>query len=294
MLAIGLSLKWAQIEGVFRSPIHLIAGLTLQLLALPALALAWANLFDLPAEIQVGLVILAACPGGTTSNFITYMFDGDTPLSISLTATNSVIALISIPFVVNLGIHHFLGTTSAFSLPVMDTMLRIFLVTILPVGIGLLIRSHFPNMAAILDSKLPLSDLFGRPLALPIMKSVTVFLLGAVFAIKFFGSEATIAPEDIQSLLPMCVSFNLLVMLLGWLAAHLLQFPGPTKMTVGLEVGLQNTTLAFLVAGTLLGNDAMQQPALVYALFTFWSALSFAILTSGLMRKKSSRRAQSV
>lgn len=271
MLGVGSSLSFKDFGRIFVQPKALLVGLSMQMLVLPVMAFVLASLFNLSAEFKVGLIILAACPGGSTSNFISYIIGADTALSISMTSINSFITLISIPLIVNLALAQFMGDASAFSLPVLDTLLNIVFIVLLPAFLGVLLREWQPKWVARTER---------------VVKAVNILLLGSVFAIKFFaGSKhggVSWTAEEIWNILPSVLLLNVLAWFLGYFGARAFRLPNESALTVGIEVGLQNTTLALLVAGTLLQNDAMTKPALVYALFSFWTTLIF----SYAMRRK--------
>lgn len=265
MFGIGLSLKLSDFRKIFWYPKDLIVGLSLQMVLLPIFAFLLAGISPLSSELKVGIIILAICPGGTTSNFISYLIGANTALSISLTSFNSIISIISIPTIANFALHHYLGNNSVFSLPFTETLLQIVLIVIAPALMGIFVRNLFEQTAA--------------KARYPVKIIATVLLLG-VFIIKFFGQEdaggAGLVWADLISIAPWVFTLNIGGLLIGYYTARLLNINRLNAMTTGLEVGLQNTALALLVAGTLIGNQIMTQPALVYALFSFWTSLSFA------------------
>lgn len=283
MFGIGLSLTLQSFKSVFVSPKAMLTGLTGQMVLLPILAITFGFIFDWKPELKVGLLILAVSPGGTTSNFITYLFNGNTALSISMTTVNSFLTLFTVPLIVNFGLILFLGKATVFHLPYLETILQIFFIIIFPASIGVIINAKLPKLARKLNSKIRISIGFLKRFNFNIIKTVTIILLAIVFIIKLFASEssggASLSSTDFKNILPVALLFNVLGLFLGYFLAIILKLNKSNSMTIGIEVGLQNTTLAFLVAGTLLQNTEMQKPALVYAFFSFWTAIIFGLIT---------------
>jgi predicted Na+-dependent transporter len=148
MFGVGLSLTFSDFKRVIRHPRAFFTGLSVQMVGLPVIAFTISLLAPIPDEIKVGLIILAASPGGATSGFLTYLWKGNVALSLSLTSVNSLLTLFSIPVVVNLGLRVFLGKSSDLHLPFWDTVGHIFFITIIPATLGILIRRRFPRTAA--------------------------------------------------------------------------------------------------------------------------------------------------
>ena len=273
MFGIGLSVPVTSFRNIMVYPRAIIIGLSSQMIGLPLLAFAVAWLSGLPPVYQVGIIILASCPGGTTSGFITYLFKGDVALSISLTSINSFITLITIPLLVNLGLLFFFGTTTEIHLPVLDTIIQIFMVTILPATAGVLLRHWKQSLAARLED--PLKIIFSALFA--------IVLAVMVFAGEMEGGSG-ITVEEIFKLLPTLLIINLLSFALGFVSGKLTGLGYRKSFTLGIEVSMQNTTLAFLVGNTILHSHDMIKPALVYAMFSFITAMIYSIATKKLNR----------
>jgi len=273
MFGIGLSVPAVKFRNIFVYPRAMIIGLASQMIGLPILAFIAAYLSGLPPAYQVGIIILAACPGGTTSGFLTYIFKGNVALAISLTSINSLITLISIPVVVNLGLLAFFGTTTEIHLPVLETMIKIFGVTIIPAVAGVFIRSWKP--------------VFARKAEFP-LKVVFSVLFAIVLVFMFFAGEkeggSGITTVQIFQLLPVMLIINVVSFAFGFLSGKLPGLGYKTSFTIGIEVSMQNTTLAFLVGNTILHSHEMIKPALVYAMFSFITALIFSAVMKKLNR----------
>lgn len=272
MFGIGTSLKIADFRNVFRQPKALWLGLSLQMLFLPLLAFLLAYLVDLPPAFQTGIIIIAICPGGTTSNFISYLVDADTALSISLTGINSFIILFSIPLFSNLALEFFMNESQNVTISFWSVFEQVFLILLIPAIIGVWLHQRMPRQVEAIQTKL---------------KYVNVTLLGIVFAIKFFAGESAggsgLTPYDYQLLILPTLILHLSSMIISYFTARRFVRGKLKATTIGIEVGLQNTVLALLVAGTLIGSKEMTKPALVYATFSFFTTTIFALLASGKM-----------
>jgi len=269
MVSVGLSLTERDFSTTFRRPRAYFTGVFAQMIILPLLAFGVASISGLRPEFQVGILLLASCPGGMTSSFLSYLLGANAALSVSLVVTNSFIALISVPLIVNGALLYFMGQDTHLTLPFGDTVLQIFSITILPVVVGVLIRHKLPE--------------FAQRVQVP-LKWITLALLATLFAIKFFAGEdqggSGITVSEILTLLPYSLTVNVLGLAAGYFVARWQGLMVKNRITIGIEVGIQNTNLAFLIAGTLIGNEAMLKPALVYAMFSFFTALGY-----GLMQK---------
>ncbi|WP_116124957.1 bile acid:sodium symporter family protein [Lewinella sp. IMCC34183] len=267
MFSIGLSLRSADFRRLFRTSRVLSLGLCLQLVALPTLVLAVTTVLPLPPSFALGFMILAACPGGLSSNFISYLLRANTALAISLTICNSTLALFTVPFIVNLALDRFFPGSAAAHLPLVPTAFRIFLIVLLPVVAGMLFRGWLPRYAARLQ---------------PYFRRGALVLLGVVFVLKVGaptehgGSAITL--QEVVGLLPAALLINVLALSLGRIVGGLFGVSRDNQLTLGVEIGIQNTSLAFLIAGVFLDNEQALKPALVYAMFTFWTALLYGLL----------------
>lgn len=148
MTSMGMGLTLKDFRRVTVEPQGVILGLIAQLLILPAVGFLIASIFSLPPELAVGLIIIAACPGGSTSNMITYLIKGNVALSIALTAFSSFITVFTIPLVVNLAMQIFLGEGTTLQFSLLETTLKIAVITIIPVSLGMLIKHFTPQFAA--------------------------------------------------------------------------------------------------------------------------------------------------
>lgn len=263
MFGIGASLEPRDFKNVFLYPKALITGLGLQMVFLPIFVFLIALFSNLSPELKVGLFIISLCPGGTTSNFISYLIKAEVALSISLTIINSLIILFTIPVLSSLALEYFLSAKTSIALPFGQTIAQIFLITLLP---------------ALLGTFFTVSEKIQKPL-----KYINIALLALVFGIKFFAGESSggsgISMDDIITILPYALLVNVGSILVSYYFSRIIRINIRKSTTIGIEVGLQNTTLALLVTGTLIGNNEMSKPALVFAIFSFFTTLLFAWLT---------------
>lgn len=268
MFGLGMSLKRSDFQELFNQPKALSIGLFSQMILLPLMAVVWVMFSELSPEFKIGVLILSICPGGITSNLVSYFVKGNVALSVSLTVINSILTLFSIPILLNVFLNYFdVGNGEAVHLPVLDTMLSIFLITILPASIGMLLR-----------------DQLGKKI-LKIQKYINIVLpvlLFVVFGIKFLGSNQNggtgISIDEILRLSPIVIGLNVSAMLLGVLAATIFNLSFKNRVTIAVEVGLHNTALALIVAGDKLGITEMEKPALVYAMYSFFITYGISIL----------------
>jgi bile acid:Na+ symporter, BASS family len=265
MFGVGLSLRFYEFAQVVRHPRAFITALGVQMIGLPIIAFAIHLLAPLPPEIKVGFIILAASPGGATSGFLTYLWRGNVALSLSLTSVNSFLTLFSIPAVVNFGLIVFMGRSTDLHLPFWDTVSHIFFITIIPAFLGILIRQQNPEFA----------DRIAKP-----AKYIMLSLLGVVFAIKLFAGKsaggAGLNVHDFLLISPVALLQNVSCLFFGYFFMKWMGLPHSSRLTAAMESGVQNTTLAFLIAGSMIGNQEMLKPALIYSLYSFWMACVFA------------------
>jgi bile acid:Na+ symporter, BASS family len=274
MFGIGISISVSDFKNIFVWPKALTVALVSQMLALPAIAFIIAYFAPISPAFKVGLVILAASPGGATSGFITYLLRGHVALSVSLTSINSFLTLISIPLVVNLALQFFMGENKEIELPIVASITHIFSITILPTIAGIAFR-HFNLLLALKIDK--------------VLKFVMIFLLLIVFLIKAFASQENggvdFIESDFYNILPYALLLNFACLLFGYIFLWFFGLPHQSRITASIESGVHNTPLAILIAGTLLANQEMVKPILLYALFSFWTSFIFGYLLNILNEK---------
>lgn len=257
MLGMGLGLVPEDFGKITRDPKAVLVGTACQIVLLPLIGLLITTLVPMQPEIAAGLMVLAVCPGGPSSNLITYLARGDVALSVALTAVSSLISVVTIPLLANMVLQHFLGTSAAIALPIGRTMLQILLVTLLPVAIGMAIRGQFPESAQRLEQQV-------SKLAVGLLALIIVLLL-----VKEGGKlSGFLLQAGVGALL-----LNLLAASAGLGAGRVLRLPLAQQICIAIEVGIQNGTLAIAITAGLLNNADMAIPAAVYSLLMYCTGL---------------------
>lgn len=253
MLGMGLSLVPADFQRIRKYPKAVSIGLLSQLFFLPAIGFVIAKVVPMQPAIAVGLIIVALCPGGPSSNVITYLAKGDVALSVTLTALSSVITVFTIPVLANLTLQHFMGQTAVIALPIGSTIVQIFLITLLPVGLGMVLRHMFPELARRLEK---------------VTSRIGIALLATIILLLLVGGWNRL-PGFILQVGVGVVLLNTLSMLVGFYTSKLLNLNPSQQICIAIEVGLQNGTLALAITTGLLNNSDMAVPAAVYSLFMY-------------------------
>jgi BASS family bile acid:Na+ symporter len=275
MFGLGLSLTFSNFKNIIKFPRAFFVGLASQMIALPAIAFVLLLFSDIPGPYKVGIMILAVCPGGTTSGFVAYLFRGNVALSISLTVINSFLTLFTIPVVVNFSLQYFLHQEAEIHLPFLESVTQIFLITLLPAMLGLFVRRTKPLFATSIQKYL---------------KYILITLLALVYTIKFFAGDqyggSGITFDEVWVILPYALIFNILCFVFSIVFGKLTKLKIQDAFTIALEVSLHNTTLALLIGGTFLQNQDMIKPALIYTMFSFWTAIIFGFITVKRYKKE--------
>jgi len=256
MMGMGLTLITNDFKRVLKYPKAVGIGLTNQLILLPIIGFALANIMPLRPEYAVGVMLLVLCPGGTTSNLFTYLAKGDVALSVTMTAIASVITVFTIPIVLSFSLIYFMGSGSEFELPVVKTMLTLVVLTIVPISVGMLIKRYAPKVA---DRSQVYVSRFG-----------VIFL---TFLVLFLGYvQRDIIVDAFIATGPVSVLLNLSTMALGYYSSKWFGLNLAQRTSVTLEVGLQNSTLSIFMALTLLSNYDMSMMPAIYTLVMFLTA----------------------
>jgi len=259
MLGLGLGLAIDDFRRVARYPRAVLVGLLLQTGVLPWAALAIALAFRLPPELAVGLMLLAASPGGATANIYSHLANGDVALNITLTAINSVLCLVTLPLILNLSLEFFLGAGQYVPPPV-SKVVEVAALIVLPVAIGMAVRALAPGFAARM----------ARPIRI-LSVLVLALLIAAAVAQAWDTLLAWFAVVGVA-----CLLFNLVSMGAGYAAPLALRLPRRQAIAIAMEIGIHNGTLAIYIALNVLANPTMSVPAAVYSLLMFFTAAAFA------------------
>lgn len=268
MVALGLSLTQGDFVNIVKRPRGLVVGLILQMLALPILAFLIVLIAPgLSPELKVGIILLASCPGGATSNLINYLLNGNLALSVSITTVNSFITQFTIPLYVNLGLYFFMNREADIQLPIGETVLQILFITLLPAIVGIFLRSKQPELA----------DKLRAPLKYITTTLLAVAMIGAIFLEK--NEQLNIPIGDYWTALPLLLLLHFASMFMSYYISKGAKLGHKSQFTIAIEVGLQNTGLAIAVATgpLLLNNSAFAIPAAIYALFSFFTTFGFGV-----------------
>lgn len=255
MLGMGLSLVVDDFKRIFTQPKGIVVGLINQMVLLPLIAYGLAIAFSLSAELAVGLMILAACPGGATSNLISHLAKADTALSVTLTAFSSFMTILTIPFIVNFALESFLDQSSMIQLNIVETFLQILMIVIIPVTIGMLIRKYKESFALKM----------GKPVRIASAILLVVIIIGIIL------KEKDTLGTWIQQAGLVVILLNLIVMFIGYYSAKLFKVNNKRALSIAIESGIQNGTLGITVAVVLLNSSAFATVSAVYGVLMFFT-----------------------
>lgn len=255
MWGMGLSLVLDDFKRILKYPKAIAVGLTNQLILLPMIGFILASTFTLSPEIAVGVMILAACPGGPTSNLIAHLAKGDTALSVSLTALSSIISILTIPFVINYALVAFLQEGQIIQLDISKTILQIFVIVLIPVGLGMFLKNKFPKFA----------DKMEKP-----VRIASAIVLGLVIVGIILKERANMSNYFEQAGI-VALSLNVASMAVGFLSARILNISKKQAISISIESGIQNGTMAIMIATTLLSNTAFAIAPAIYSILMFFT-----------------------
>lgn len=262
MLSMGLTLRGKDFQAVLQQPKAFVVGLSAQMVLVPLLALLLLQFFKLPPVLAIGLLILSFSPGGTTSNLFSYLAKGDVALSIALTAVTSFITPFTIPFLTELALQTHLGENTDIVIPIALTMKRLLIVTIVPVTIGMLLRTFKSNWA---DPIQPFIHKIAISLFLAVILSMTYKLLGKM-------------PSYLPQLATVTSIMILLAMILGFATAKLAGLNNKQIKTNTIEIGMQNGGMALIVTQSVLNNPKMSVVPVIYGLIMLIPVIIFVVL----------------
>jgi BASS family bile acid:Na+ symporter len=263
MFSLGLALTVADFKRVAVQPKDFVIGAACQMVALPALAVALLAIWPMDPALAVGVMILAACPGGITSNLLTHLARGDTALSVSLNAVISAAAVVTLPLIVGLSIRVLMGQDAP-QISILGTIVGVFLIMLVPIAIGMAVKRWAPDFA----------DRFER-----VARHISTVLFILIVAAVAYNERGNLADYFRQTGPPMLI-LNLATMGVAFAAANLFRLGRRQRTAIVLECGLQNGSLAIVVAGTLIGNTVMMIAAGIYSLIMFLSGGLFVIVTA--------------
>ena len=267
MLYLGLTLEAGDFRRVARRPKALAVGLVAQVLLVPLAGFAVAYGSGLSPVMAVGLMVLAACPSGVSSGLLTHLARGDTALAISLTAVTSLAAVLTLPLVVGASFQFFMASQLAVQLPVVAMVKGIFVLTTLPVVLGMVVRWRFANAVQRVE---------------PVIGKVTTTLF-VLIVLNTFWDQRQVLLDNLPLLGPAVLALNLLILGGAYLLSQVTRLSRRDRIAVITECGLKNSALGIVVCLQWLQQPAMSVPSVVYALSMNVFALTFVVL----MRKTS-------
>lgn len=254
MFGMGLSLVAGDFVRLFTNPKAVLIGLCNQLLFMPLIGFAIVVLFDLNPTMAIGVMILSVCPGGPTSNLITQVSRGNIGLSVTLTALASLITVFTIPILLSKAIAYFTGDTDVvIRLPVLQTMLQILVITVIPISIGMLIRKRREAFALRME----------KP-----MRTASTVLFVIIFLIIIIANKENLT-QAMKEVGLATLLLNISTMGLGYLTAKIFGITGASQISITIESGIQNGTLAFVIATTILNNLEMGLSTGAYSIWMF-------------------------
>ena len=257
MLGMGMTLIITDFTRVIKYPRAILIGLTNQLIFLPIIGFSLAIAFNLNPVMAVGLMILASCPGGPTSNLITQVCKGNIALSVTLTAVASLVSILTIPFILSYALEYFGSNTEVtIELPIIDTILQIMGITVIPISIGMLIRKHKTS--------------FAKRMEKPMRTASTVIFILVFIAVLAANADKLI--DGMKEAGLVTLALNIATMGLGYLTARLFKLNFKNTISITIESGIQNGTLALVIATSILNNVEMGIPIGAYAIWMFLTA----------------------
>jgi BASS family bile acid:Na+ symporter len=260
MLGLGLSLTIEDFRRVVRYPLAVGFGLFLQVLLLPLAAFAIAVGLKLSPDHAVGLMLLAAAPGGATANIYSHLARGDVALNITLTAVNSLLCLLTLPIVLDLSLSYFLGN-GQYVPPPHRKVIEVGAIILIPVAIGMLLRARAERFAIRAET----------PIKIFSVLVLVVLIAGAIYI------ERKALLPSLVAVGGACLVFNLVSMLSGYLAPLALRLPKEQAVAIAMEIGIHNAALAIFIALNVLRNPAAAVVPGIYSLVMYVTASAFAV-----------------
>ncbi|OTG93434.1 bile acid:sodium symporter family protein [Acinetobacter sp. ANC 3832] len=268
MVGLGLELTPKDFARVTKHPKAVLIALFCQLVVLVSIAFIICKVLALPPLLAVGLMLLAASPGGSTANLFSYLFKGDIALNITLTAINSVIAAFTLPLIVNFAIQHFMNDGQQISLQ-LSKILQVFSIIIIPVCIGMLIRHFAPHF----------TERLNKPLRIFAVVFLILIIIGAI------TKERHQILEYLTQVGLATVIFCICSLIIGYFVPRFLGINSAQARACAFEIGIHNSTLAMTIALTVMANSTVAMPAAVYSIFMYVFAAIFGTLLNKFATK---------
>ncbi|MEQ1734052.1 MAG: bile acid:sodium symporter family protein [Bacteroidia bacterium] len=263
MLGLGLSLTLADFKRVVLFPKAVVVGLVCQMLILPVICFFIARVFNLPPALAVGLMLLAASPGGATANLFSHLAKGDVALNITLTAINSIVTLITLPFIVNFSIGYFMNSGEVVPMQ-FKKIIEVFAIVLIPVALGMWVHYKSPKTSVALDKPIRLLS------ALFLVLIIVAAILREKANILNYFEQVGIA----------ALVFNVASMCIGYYVPRMLNLSKKQSVAIGMEIGIHNGTLAIYIALNVIGNSVMSISPAIYSIIMFFTAAIFGFIVN--------------
>jgi len=261
MAGMGLELTLKDFARVSKHPKAVLIALFCQLILLVGIAFLICKILALPPLLAVGLMLLAASPGGTTANLFSYLYKGDIALNITLTAINAIIAAVFLPLIVNFSILHFMNEGQQVGLQ-FTKVLQVFLIILVPVCIGMIIRHYAPHVAEKLN----------RPVRIFAVVFLLIIILGAII------KERSNLVDYLGQIGLATALFCAISLMVGYFVPRMLGISSYQARACAFEIGIHNSTLAMTIALTIMASTTIAIPAAVYSIFMYIFATIFGVL----------------
>jgi BASS family bile acid:Na+ symporter len=275
MFGLGLSLTVADFRRLLGHPRAVAIALTLQVVVLPAACYGIVLAFGLSPVYAVGLMLLAASPGGVSANLFSHLFGGNVAMNISLTAINTVLSIVTLPLIANLAIAHFAGGGQVVPLQV-GKVAEVIAVVLVPVVIGMAWAASSRGLAQRLEGPFKLFSA----------------LVLAAFALIAIAKGWDALRSSFASVGPAVVVFNLVSLLAGYYLSRAAGMEKPMATAIGFEIGIHNSTLSMFIALSVLGSIELALPSAIYSVVMYLTATAFGMLALGRGRVAPAAAAQ--
>ncbi|PIE45767.1 MAG: hypothetical protein CSA44_01650 [Gammaproteobacteria bacterium] len=260
MLSIGLSVRWADFKALKQQKTAIVSGFILQVIALPLLAFLLLHVFAVQGEYAVAIMIVACCPGGVTSNAITFIFSGVVALSVVLTLLSSIVAPLTIPFITDWSLGYFIGEQTRHEFALIPTVGKLLLLSIVPIIIGNIIRHFYAGWCS--KNSRYLRRFSGI---------LFLFVITLMAVINFHLLANVISHIGLFIVLMSSCSI-----VLGFFTGVLLRLPSPVCLTLSIEVGIQNAGMGLIITGAVLNHPAMSMVLITYGIVMQIPLFAFA------------------
>ena len=262
MFSLGLGLTPVDFRRIVAQPRALLVGVGCHFVLLPVVCYLMVQTFGITGTFAVGFMIVAACPTGATSNILTYIARGDVALAVSFTAVASVLTIFTLPVIVVWALGQFMGTQQTVEVPVRLMMGQVFMLLALPVGVGMLVRHFWPA---------------GTLRREPVATRIATILFVIILLLSIYKNWPLLR-DNFTTLAPFAFGLNLTMLAIGFTVAWLARLSRRQSVTLGIETAVQNAALALVIASSVLKQDAMAVPGVLYGVLMYVGGLLFANL----------------